>query len=255
MKGSKPGVIAILAAIFAIVSIFPAIDAFTVSRTSQVHRVETILMRNHMLASGQIKPNADISGNDKTEITNIMNYMFRMGHASKIDWLPANYNQYQDFSRIFGFEQQYGTVFPEPTGITWYNGTIEQNLPIDITGYATALKLTFYKDTSSTAAFELGGKAYKLNITYTDNNDVEFLITDNFNQKQAAVTLKPLLEKLLTEQKINQGSPIPPADLTMDATGSSLKMRVILQNISFQKENGKGVDDINGEAFILIGEK
>lgn len=252
-KGNKPGVITVFAAAFAIVSLIPPVDAFSISRASQTNRLENIMRQNDMFSSGKPAPKADIPLKDKAEITNIMNYMNQMGHTSKVSWLPSGYNHYQDFSKVFGFEQQYGTVFPEPTGITWYNGMIEQNLPIDITGYATALKLAFYKGTSSTAAFEVGGKAYKLNITYTDDNDVEFLITDNFNQKQAAITLKPLLEKLLTEQKINQGSPIPPADLTMDATGSSLKMRVILQNISFQKENGKGVDNINGEAFVLIG--
>ena len=48
---------------------------------------------------------------------------------------------------------------------------------------------------------------------------------------------------------------IPPADLTVDANGSTLKMRVILQNINFRKETGKDVDEINGDALILVGEK
>jgi len=69
------------------------------------------------------------------------------------------------------------------------------------------------------------------------------------------ITLKTRLEKLLTEQKINQGSTISPADLTIDASGNDIKMRVILQSINFRKETGKAADQINGEALILIGEK
>ncbi|MEN6314514.1 MAG: DUF4153 domain-containing protein [Clostridiaceae bacterium] len=254
-KGNKPGVITVFAAAFAIVSLIPPVDAFSISRASQTNRLENIMKRNNMFSSGKPTPKVDIPLEDKAEITNIMNYMYRMGHTSKVSWLPSGYNHYKDFQKVFGFEEQYGTVFPEPTGVTWYNGMIEQNLPIDIAGYATALKSTFYESIPSTEiAFDLGGKAYKLNIRYL-TDDVEFSIVDSFNKKQAVITLKPRLEKLLTEQKINQGSTISPADLTIDASGSDLKMRVILQSINFRKEIGKAADQINGEALILIGEK
>lgn len=258
MKGLKPGVITILAAIFAIVSIVPPIDAFTVSRTSQAHRVESILVQNQMLSSGKITPNADIPGKDKLEITNIMNYMFRMGHTSKVDWLPANYNQYQDFQKVFGFGEAYGAVNPEDTGITYYSGMIEQKLPMDISGYTAGLKISFYKYTDNNAnetAFELGGRTYKLVIKYLADDDVEFSVVDSSGKKQVWLALKAQLEKLVAEQKINQGVTISPSDLTMDAVNSNLKIRVILQNINFQKGKDKTIGDINGEALVLAGEK
>ena len=257
MKGLKPGVITILAAIFAIISIIPPVDAFTVSRTSQANRAETILMRNNMLSSGKIIPNADMPGKDKLEITNIMNYMFRMGHTSKVNWLPSNYNQYQDFQKVFGFSEAYGAIDAEPTGITYYNGIIEQKQPMDISGYTTGLKASFYKYTDNNAnetTFEFGGRTYKLSVAYLAD-DVEFSILDSSNKKQVLLTLKTLLEKLVTEQKINQGTPIYPSDLTIDAGNGILKMRVILQSISFQKGKDTTISDINGEALVLIGEK
>ena len=260
MKGLKPGIITILAAIFAIVSILPGVNAFTVSRNSQAHRVETILIQNNMLTSGKITPNGDMPGEDKVEITNIMNYMFRMGHTSRISWLPADYNQYQDFQRVFGFSEAYGTVDAEDSGITYYNAMIEQKLPMDISGYTFGLKINFYKyaDNGSNAgetAFELGGETYNLNIVYLSDNDVEFSVVDSSGQKQVLLTLKPQLEKLIAKQIINKGASISPVEMTVDAVNGSLKMRVILQSIGFQKDKDNAIGEISGDALVLIGEK
>ena len=254
-KSNKPGVIAILAACFAIVSLIPPVDAFSISRTSQTGRLESIMTQNNMFSSGKLTPKSDISLKDKAEITNIMNYMNQMGHTSKTSWLPSDYDHYRDFRLVFGFEQQYGTEYPEPADNIWYNGMIDQSQPIDIEGYEIALRTVFYNNTYGNNDFELAGKAYKLNITYLSNNDVKISIVDSTDLKQAEVTLKPMLEKLFIEHKPSKGLTIPPADLTVDATGSTLKMRVILQNINFRKETGKDVDEINGDALILVGEK
>lgn len=258
MKGLKPGVITILAAAFAIISIIPPIDAFTVSRTSQVNRVETILMRNNMLSSGKVIPNAGIPGKDKVEITNITNYMFRMKHTSKINWLPSDYNQYQDFQKVFGFSEAYGAVDAEPTGITYYSGLIDQKLPMDIAGYTSELKVSLYKYTDNTAneiTFVLGGETYKLEINYLSDDDIEFSTVDSNGKKQVWLTLKAHLEKLVTEQKINQKVTISPADLTIDTASDNLKMRVILQNINFQIDKDNKISEISAEALVLFGEK
>jgi len=37
-----------------------------------------------MFSSGKITPKADIPMKDKSEITNIMNYMYQIGHTSKV---------------------------------------------------------------------------------------------------------------------------------------------------------------------------
>ena len=231
------------------------VDAFSISRASQTGRLESIMTQNNMFSSGKLIPKSDIPLKDKAEITNIMNYMNQMGHTSKTSWLPSDYDHYRDFRLVFGFEQQYGTEFPGPTDNIWYNGMIDQSQPIDIEGYEIALRTVFHNNTFGNNDFELGGKAYKLNITYLPNNDVEISIVDSTDLKQAEVTLKPMLEKLFIEHKPNKGLTIPPTDLTVDSTGSALKMRVILQNFNFRKETGKDVDEINGDALVLVGEK
>ena len=256
MKGSKPGMIAILAAVFAIISILPPIDAFTMSRASQRNRVETILVRNDMLSSGQIKPSSNLPAEDKIELTNIMNYLFRMGHTSKIEWLPADYNQYQDFQKVFGFNEIYENAYPEVPEVEYYNGVIDQKIPMDIAGYEVGLKAGFYQYTDYTpdgAAFELEGKTYRLDITYLDNHDAEFSIESSTGEKLVRLTLSTQLEKLAEEQKLNKGSLIPPSDLTIDAIGGDLKLRVILQTIGFHKDSKNAIINIEGEALILVG--
>ena len=257
-KGLKPGLVSILAAVFAVVSILPAINAFSVSRASQIHRLEVILSQNSMLTSGQVVPNADIPIKDKAEITNIMNYMNRMGHTSGIKWLPSDYGQQQDFKALFGFGETYGTVETDESGITYHNGAIDPALPMDVSGFAVGLNAHFYKndDGSNTEyAFKLNGEDYSVRISETADGDVEISLLNAAGSRQAFLTLKDRLEKLVSEKKLDQGWLVSPADMTMDTDGGNLKMRVILKNINFQMDRDQTISEINGEAFVLVGEK
>ena len=60
-----------------------------------------------MLENNQIKANASISDKDKEIITNSMSYLSRMEYTNKIEWLPADFDMYEDFSDTFGFDEFY----------------------------------------------------------------------------------------------------------------------------------------------------
>ncbi len=57
---SKNSTMALLAAVFAILSIIPPVDAFTVSRVSQINRVEMILETEGILTKGKLTPKANV---------------------------------------------------------------------------------------------------------------------------------------------------------------------------------------------------
>ena len=56
MPVSKNGRIALLAAGFAILSVVPPVDAFTLSRHSQITRLESMLQAEGILHEGKITP-------------------------------------------------------------------------------------------------------------------------------------------------------------------------------------------------------
>lgn len=257
-KNLKPGAIAILAACFAILSVLPPVDAFTVSRTSQLSRIEVIFARNHMLMQGKVVPGSNISSGDKMEITNIMNYMDQMGHTSYLKWLPADYMEYRDFEKVFGFSQTYSREGQTPDSNTYFNANADQRLPLDVSGYDTMLRAGIY--TSGTGnidsfSFKLGETAYRLDTARTAGDDVTFTITDAAGTKLSEFSVAPFLKKLQAVEITGDKGLLPPEILTFDAESTVFRIRILFQNISFRIEPDKSIKEINGDTVVLIGKK
>jgi hypothetical protein len=88
---SKNGIIALLAAAFAIFSVIPPADAFTVSRHSQITRLESMLVKQGILAGGKLKPKADVPQNIKVEPTSVLMYLENRNYIKYVKWLPADF--------------------------------------------------------------------------------------------------------------------------------------------------------------------
>jgi hypothetical protein len=91
-KTKRTGIIVLLAGCFAVISLVPPMDAFTVSRVSQTNRIEQILNSNQMLQDGTVVPNGNISQHDKNEIISIVFYMEEMGYLKNVTWIPEEYS-------------------------------------------------------------------------------------------------------------------------------------------------------------------
>ena len=257
-KNLKPGAIAILVACFAILSVLPPVDAFTVSRTSQLSRIEVIFARNHMLPHGKVVPGSNVSGGDQMEITNIMNYMDRMGHISYLKWLPADYMEYRDFEKVFGFSQTYSRDSQSPDNNTYFNANADQRLPLDISGYDTMLRAGIYNSGTGkidSFNFKLGETAYRLDTARKASNDVTFAIIDAAGTKLSEFSVAPFLEKLQTTEVSGDKGMLPPERLTFDAESTAFRIRIIFQNINFRIEPDKSIKEINGDTMVLIGKK
>jgi hypothetical protein len=94
--------IALLAALFAVISIIPPVDAFTVSRDSQISRVENYLQAEGILVDGQLTPKADASEETKIETTNILTYLNRSSSLKYIEWLPEDFTIYRGYGACLG---------------------------------------------------------------------------------------------------------------------------------------------------------
>ena len=127
----KNGIIAAMLIAFALVSILPPVDAFTISRRSQTVMLKNVLLKNHMLDNNIIKPNASIPEEDKKTIVKAINYLNMMEYTNRIEWLPGDFSRYDDFYKTFGFNE-----YEAPGNINQQVYlSIEQETPIDITGY------------------------------------------------------------------------------------------------------------------------
>jgi hypothetical protein len=106
-------------------------DAFTLSRTNQVYRLESVLIKNNMLEGNVIKPNKAIPEEDKRAIVKAFNYLLIMGYNKNIEWLPDKMDRYVDFYETFGFNE---SEIPADMKENVYLG-LEQPSLIDIKGY------------------------------------------------------------------------------------------------------------------------
>lgn len=256
-RNLRIGAVALLAACFAILSVLPPADAFTVSRTSQIARVEGILFRNHMLVQGKVTPSANVSNADRSEITSIMNYLDRMGHISKVKWLPADYEEYRDFEKVFGFSLTYGRD-QAAESIDWFNANIDQRLPLDVAGYDTMLKAGLYNSGSGTLNslnFKMDGGDYRLDVVRTADDDITFSVFDPSGAKALEASIKPFLEDLRTKEIYGDKNLLAPGTLTFDLENQALRIKIIFQSINFRMEKDQSIRDISGDTIVLVGKK
>jgi len=90
-------------AIIALLSVLGPLSSYSISTLSQNNRLEAILLKNNMLADGKIQAApADISKEDKIEISGILAY-FNIKHSlSDVRYLPEGFNM-NDMEEVFGF--------------------------------------------------------------------------------------------------------------------------------------------------------
>lgn len=259
-KRKKPGMIALLAACFAIFSILPPVDAFTISRVSQTVRVETILVNNGMLNDNILTPKADISNKDKQEITSIINYMTQMGHVNKLSWLPQEYRDdtkiYNGFVQLFGFEAYYAGSIPGEMP-NFINASIDFGAPLDIAGYETLFRINIYSDVvveEQATDFIVGGKNYQLIQKSIDNGEINLSVLDQSGQTVLDISTKEFIDSI-AQKSSEQIYQFPPKDMTLDVQGESLRIRLIFDNLNAELSDSGELSQIKGSAYVLAGSK
>lgn len=207
----KNGVIAGMLIMFAAVSIVPPVDAFTVSRISQTNMLKNALVKNHMLKNNKIQPNASISDRDKKMITNAVDYLYMMGYSKNMNWLPADFNAYQDFDTTFGFKRyQESTAANEMVFLR-----LKQPSPIPITGFDTFVQTEIHSGghgTETICEMKKAGETYALfndqqnQIILTEKNGGELIrfntqeIFDRFKDYSSAEKQMTATEATFTKE-------------------------------------------------------
>lgn len=228
----KNGIIAALIIVFSFISIVPPVDAFSVSKSSQINLIEDILNENQMLEDGKIKPNSSISNKDKQSITSIMSYLNRMDYIEEMEWLPEDFDYYQDFHDTFGFNEYYGE---EQMHEGVYIG-IDTETPISITGYDTLIFSNIYamKDSkdSKVTTFEKDGKTYSLAKEVQDDW-VDIIVTNENGEELIRYHTKDIFDHFY-EYDASKGI-IPTEEATFDQENDKAALRLVIQNLNIDK--------------------
>ncbi|NLE25546.1 MAG: DUF4153 domain-containing protein [Clostridiaceae bacterium] len=213
----KNGLIAIILIVISVISIVPPVDAFTVSRNNQIGIIRGTLIKNNMLDGDRIKPNPDISSDDREKIVEALNYLERLDYTDRVPFLPAGFNYYSDFEKVFGFNQY------EPQGESKfvYLRLIDQAM-LDIEGYEvlaeTAVSISRNIENDEViGTINKAGKSFALKKVTVSEDCIISLFEGN-EQELLSFSTKEIFEKF-------------------NDSDSSVKDTISLEEATFTKEN------------------
>lgn len=246
---SKNGIIALLAAGLAILSVVPPIDAFTVSRVSQITRLENMLQREGVLQDGKLTPKAEVSDKVRAETTNILSYLEMRSYIKYVKWLPADFKNNDQMKNTLGFEPFYGNEMTKN-----FFANIDVQKPFDIGGYDVFVNTSLYRnmDKSAQPAYDLEVKGikYKLAFEPVSSNEVRVSVKNSAGAELVGTGLYSFAKSLTGTSNTPKES-LPPEKMTFDVEKDGYKLRIIFQNINITE--GSGVNSgIDYSLFVLF---
>ncbi|MDQ1146002.1 MFS family permease [Bacillus sp. SORGH_AS 510] len=234
----KNGIIAAMLIVFAAVSIVPPVDAFTISRTSQIKILENVLVKNNMLENNKIKPKEAIPDEDKKTITKTVYYLDEMGYTKNISWLPKDFKVYEDFSETFGFKEYQEPVdedFKQPVYVN-----LDPSTPISITGYdlfvQTDVNMYDKQQNQKICVIKKDEKSYTLMKNFNKNR-IDIKVKSENGQELLTFNTKEIYDKFYNYQGMKEQ--ISAEEATFTKENDLVKMTIVVQNLNIDKQNNQ----------------
>lgn len=254
-KRKNPNTIVLLSALFALISIIPPVDAFTISKNSQQNRLEEILTRNNVLINNELVTRSDLSNDDKHEITNISNYLYGMGYLDDMSWYPDENieNYYANFKNTYGFEQYYDREYPIDEEQFFLNAMLDINEVIDVEGFDLFFRINIYNNNKTPVemgSFNLNEKAYKIMQQSDENGNLTLL----FDYEGNTIMEIPMMEFIdgLFEKANEPKEMMAKENLTIQKQNKNLKIKLLVNSLYVDKSSD--TIHINGDAFVFADE-
>ncbi len=246
---SKNGIIALLAAFFAIFSVIPPVDAFTVSRVSQITRLESMLTTEGILVNGEIKPRAEVSKNLRIESTSILSYLENRSYIKYVKWLPDDFKTNKEMENVLGFEPAY-----TDNNSRYFFAHIDMDKPFNISGYDICFHTNLYRTMDKDAQpfdFELQGIKYQMVFERVSPQEVQVSVKDSDGVELVGTGLYEFT-KTLSEIENAHKKALSPETMTFDLEENAYKLRIIFENINITNSSGSDAG-VDCSLFILFG--
>lgn len=230
--------IALLGAAFALLSILPPMDAFTLSRNSQIHRLEAYLTSEGMLAGQTLTAKSTASLTTKIEVTNILTYLDRHHSLKYISWLPDEFERWRDMQTTFGFEQTWpSNAYRDPS--TYWNATLNTRKALDISGHQVAIlarsdrTMLYYAETDSFITeynISINGIDYLLSVERTSAFDVSVILKNQASEVLVSANLQHYFDQL--QENLGSGIAFTPEQMTFAETKNDYQLTILFETIN-----------------------
>ena len=232
------------AAVLILISVLPLTGFSDVTLNSQLSRLNNVLERYGMLQGDTIKPadkNNIPAKEDQVLITEAVSYLTSLDRYEDMPtWFPQEERIYQDFTKIFGFEQRWdyqdGDSYKPGNTASWVRA---DNTAIDISGYDLVLTDSVNKsgiDVSFTT--DLG--EYDLNVVDVEpvNGQAPSLIISRNGSEIVNRSLEAELAPIGEEAKASKMYEyiVEPEDLQIIVEESGVRVLIVIKSLDIYWE-------------------
>ena len=238
---AKNGIIVLLVAGFAIFSAIPPVDAFTVSRVSQINRLENMLQAEGILADGKITPQSKVAMNLRQETTSILNYLENRSYLKYIDWLPADFNTNEDMPSTLGFEPAYPDIGGDSNN---FFASLDMNKARNISGYEIMIPVNAYRDMQDELPdndFEMRVVKYQVGLERLSPQELRVSIKNDAGVELIGTGLYDFV-KSLHKTSNSPKEALAPEEMTFDIENNGYKLRILFQEVNVTYGTNAGVD-------------
>ncbi|EET87785.1 conserved hypothetical protein [Clostridium carboxidivorans P7] len=212
--------------IVALISVFGPLSSYSISKNSQNNRLEKILLKDNMIKNGKIQSSPDISKEDKSEISSILDYFNKNHTLEEVKYIPKGF-KLEDMNNLFGFSfvpQNYGSY------MGYFNFIRNQSeKSIDVSGYDYLFDMRSLENGKSTSISPLSAsynyETSVIKIIYKGNE---------IYAKDLSSFAKNLIDKYGMLSKENA---LSPDEMTLTEENEKVKVKFIFLNISGNKND------------------
>lgn len=248
----KNSIIVLLVAGFAIFSVIPPVDAFTVSRVSQINRLEKMLQAEAILADGKITPKAEVTMNLRQESTSILNYLERRHYLKNIKWLPADFNANEDMPDTLGFEPAYPDIGRDEN---YFFASLDMDQAVNISGYDVMVPVRSYrgmsKDEMPEDSFTIRDSKYQVSLERLSPQELQVSIKNDKGEELVGTGLYDFV-KSLRKTNNNPKEALDPEEMTFDVENNGYKLRIMFQDVNVTYGNGADAG-VDYNFYLLFG--
>lgn len=242
----KHGWIAIFLIVFAIISITPPVDAFSVSRSNQMMLLKDTLTENEMLEDGEIIPNEDVSEKDQTTITMTVHYLDQLDYTQDISWLPDSISQPKEFEETFGFEEEFEETTYEDSDFESAYMDWDTAQAFDISGYDQMVYLDINmqypeEDENQPIALKMNDTDYTLQKEIT-NDEINVSLEEG-DQELITFDIAKAFSEILNSEDTDA---LSKDDATVTEENDDAKLTLVATSIT-SNESG-----YTGEVYLFV---
>ena len=235
-------IIPVTLSIIALISVFGPLSSYSVSMRSQNNMLEKILIRNNMLKDGKLKSNADISKEDKAQISSILDYFNRNHSLKDVNYLPENF-KIVDMKDVLGFPFEYSIT--SPGGEYFYFNRSQSEKSIDIKGYDYLFDMRTLNNSDN------GGKnALKVSYDYASSGIKIMYEGKEVYTKDLSSFTENLINKYGSQPNNNA---LPAEAMTLIEENEKIKVKIVFLNISGNRyDSNENLGDKGLEFYLLV---